>query len=126
MAMSKEEYERWKAEVKALPGEFVLDGIHCTIEDFLAYKPTAYGIGFYLMINKGIVHMGAYKGAIPHIGEAEFKIDGSWNLKNLERCACIIKGVIKSIAGEHIHDHLYSAFVPAGQCTLMASQEDKA
>lgn len=121
--MSKPEYERWIAEVKSMPGEFVLDDIHCKIDDFLAYKSTKEGIGFFLMITNGVVHMGVYRGAIPHMGEAEFKIDGSWNLKNIDRCAGIIKSVIKAVAGPHIHDHLYSTMIPAGQCVLMESQE---
>lgn len=109
MGMPKHEFDKWIKEVHSYPGHFILDGIHSKLDDLLAYKPVKDGIGFYLMVKKRIVTMGAYEGAIPHIGEALFTIDGTWNLEKagLNNDMLIEKAILR-IAGQHIHDHFYS------------------
>lgn len=108
--MNREQFKIWNAEAQKAKGEWRLDIIHSRLEDLIAFKEVEPGLGYFLMVNKGIVHVGEYKGAIPHIGEAQFHISGSWNLKKSPNFENLLHSAIRTVAGDKIHDTIYGSF----------------
>ena len=117
--MTRPEYNLWIAETRKVDGDWTLDSIHCTKEDFLAYKKIDRTDGYFLMINKGHVHLGVYRGAIPHIGEAIFHNQGAWNLNGRDNREILLSNVIKGVCGEWIHGHLFSQLHPRGEAVAV-------
>lgn len=105
--MTKDEYQRWIAETTSARGTWKLDQIHSTKENFLAYKLVEDYDGFFISINKGRIHIGAFRGAIPHIGEALFHTHGAWNVNAREDRERLIERAILQVAGEAIHQVMY-------------------
>lgn len=105
--MNRDQFQIWNREAQDAKGEWRMDVIHCKVEDLLAYKEVEPGLGYYLMVNNGIVHLGEYKGAVPHIGEAQFHMSGSWDLRK-PNGEGLIKSAIRTVAGQAIYDALFA------------------
>ena len=86
--MTKEEAERWLCVTARSKIAWQLDQIHNTVDDSIIYKGGTNG--FFLTtrrlysqshprvaLNRWVVQVGTYEGAMPHIGEAVFTVIGS-------------------------------------------------
>jgi hypothetical protein len=71
--MTQQEYDAWMQETKRSEGKWMLDEIQLyNHKRYLFYKGGTNGQ--YVEITKeGLLTVGIYEGAIPHIGEAFFK-----------------------------------------------------
>ncbi|MFA5416901.1 MAG: hypothetical protein WC341_00445 [Bacteroidales bacterium] len=73
--MTKQEFEAWKKETERSKDQWIIDQIHNgkNGQNLLTFKGGENG--HYLLIdNEGLMMVGTYEGATPHIGEASFKI----------------------------------------------------
>lgn len=71
--MTQDEYEHWKDITEKSKYRWMVDKItYYNHKDFLAYKGGEDG-AFIEISHDGVVSMGTYEGALPHIGEAIFK-----------------------------------------------------
>lgn len=71
--MNKAEFNKWKKHTDSSQGEWLLDPIHNgkNGQEYVFHRG---GVdGQYISIDLGVVTIGDYNGAIPHIGEASFR-----------------------------------------------------
>jgi hypothetical protein len=72
--MTPQEYQEWLKETQRSENRWQLDPIHTDTKLGTLFAYTGGVNGNYVWVAASKVTIGTYSGAIPHIGEAEFKI----------------------------------------------------
>jgi hypothetical protein len=84
--MNQKEFEGWKAVTESSAYRWVEDSIF-RLNGRGAMYYTGGEDGIYMKISKdGILELGDYEGALPHIGEATFTVKVSLSIKNPQKC----------------------------------------
>lgn len=81
--MTKAEFELWQTETARSTRRWTIDLVHNGLNGqwLLAYKGGTDG-HFFEVTRDGTVRIGSYEGAIPHIGEAAFKVMHTYKCKD--------------------------------------------
>jgi len=75
--MNKQEFEAWKEHTASSAGRWTVDPVHNGQgRDLLIHKGGVDG-DYVLVLPDGTLSIGAYAGAVPHIGEALFTPRGA-------------------------------------------------
>ena len=79
--MTQSEFDAWKEETAKSKHLWTVDHVQMSHDRYLFYKGGE--SGHYIMVDEdGQMTLGTYEGAIPHIGEAEFKVQHSRKYPN--------------------------------------------
>lgn len=86
--MTTAEAKAWILETEASKHAWTLDKIHCHKPDYLLYIGGTEG--HYVSIRDGLLTIGTYKGAYPHIGEACFMPIGRQKFDTFEQAVAFM------------------------------------
>ena len=104
--MDQTEFDGWVRQMKADRGRWSIDPIHDgqNGRDFLAYRPSHsdHTRGLYFNVSStGELRTGNFEGAVPHIGEASFRV--FWSKKFADQNEAITK-MIERIGARFVLD----------------------
>lgn len=77
--MTVEEFDNWKAWTDTTSRTWTIDPIHDGKEGRKLLAHIGGVDGKFVQVDGGEIALGSYEGAIPHIGEASFRIEGKKN-----------------------------------------------
>lgn len=86
--MNRKEFQEWASWTAKSQGRWVKDPIHNGQgnQELLIHRG---GVnGYFIRVDRlGVVSVGSYEDALPHIGEAAFQVSGSYNVGEFKEAA---------------------------------------